>query len=357
MALSYAGRFNDGRSAASHEVTVEVTGDELFIRDAEGRSIATWRMDDLTPVGVLGKRGPVRLMNSGSPEARLTVDDDGFRRPLLALAPHLRGGGMLRRRPLRTIGLWVAGVGAAAALLFLGIPRLAEPIAAMVPPEWEDAMGAAVVAEMTGESGVCSGGQGEEALDRLVARLAAPLDTPYEFTVIVSDDPMINAYAAPGGHIVILRGLLEFARGPDEVAGVLAHEMGHVVERHATEGLVRALGLALVIEVLIGDASGLIGVMGGAGALLLELSFSREDESAADAVALAVLEQADISPRGLADFLARLDEELPALPDDLAILSTHPPSSERAEALSAAGYRGTPALGERDWRTLRTICR
>ena len=150
---------------------------------------------------------------------------------------------------------------------------------------------------------------------------------------------------------------LKSARSPDEVAGVLAHEMGHVVEHHGTEAVVRAAGLSLIFQIFAGDASGLVGLGAAAGQFLIEMSYSRSDEAEADESAVDILTAADIRTDGLATFFERLDRETGDAVVKLAMLYSHPLSSDRAEAIRAAPGDGGRAMSGIDWCALKSICR
>jgi len=346
----------DGRTAARHavEIRIEPTGIEILGED--GVSFARWPIAVLRPAGEWFRDGPYRLASASAPGARLESDDPAFRDALRARSPRLRRGGALGMRPGRLIvgiGLSVA-VGVAAVVY--GIPLLAGPIAALVPPEWERALGEQVANEMLRGKTACAAAPGRAALDRLTARLAAVAETPFDITVRVADVDAVNAFAAPGGEIVVFRGLLDFAKSGDEVAGVLAHEIGHVVERHAIKAVVRAAGVSFVSQVLVGDSSGLLALLGGAGELFLSLSYSRAAEAEADARALALLRAARIDAAPLAAFFKRLDGLPGRLPESLAFLSTHPTNDARAAFAETNGAPGVPALSPRDWRALKAIC-
>ena len=99
-------------------------------------------------------------------------------------------------------------------------------------------------------------------------------------TVIVLDDPMVNAFAAPGGQIVFFRGMIESAESPDELAAVMAHEVGHVVARDPTRLALRSVGSVGLLGLLLGDfaGGGLIVVLADQ---LLDSSYSREAEEKA----------------------------------------------------------------------------
>jgi predicted Zn-dependent protease len=159
--------------------------------------------------------------------------------------------------------------------------------------------------------------------------------------------------------VVFFKGLVEQAESADEVAGVLAHEIGHVVNRHPIEGLVRGLGISLIVESLIGDGADLLGLAADAGAMLIKNSYGREDEAAADAAALEILAAAGLRADGLARFFERLAalEGGTGRPGVAAYFSSHPQTAERqATAAARAGAGGRAALSPAQWQALQAIC-
>ncbi|MEE8273373.1 MAG: M48 family metallopeptidase [Alphaproteobacteria bacterium] len=356
MAPTYAGQYNDGRTAARIEVRIVVTNDGLDLYGADDRRFASWSFDDLTVSGERPRSQPLRLTNESQAGARLTVEDKSILRPIYALAPQLRAQGPFGARPWLRVAAWGVGIGAAVATLIFVVPRLAEPVAALVPVEWEEVLGKEIVESALSEHDVCTGAAGTRALARLSDRLAATVTSPYDFTVRVADIGEANAFAAPGGQVVLLRGLIDAAGSPDEVAGVLAHEMAHVIERHPTESIVRAAGIALMFQILIGDLSGLLALAAEFGEGLLNLSYNRGDEAEADELGVAMLEGAGIRTDGLVAFLSRAADEEGALGGALAFLSSHPPSRERAVAVLATAGRGGSAMSSSEWTALGSIC-
>ena len=162
------------------------------------------------------------------------------------------------------------------------------------------------------------------------------------------------SFALPGGWVVLFRGLIEEAEAPEEVAGVLAHEIGHVVHRHGTERIFKALGVQLLVQIVMGGVSD--GLMSSAGQVLLLLSYSREDEAEADAAALDLLAAAGMRNDGLAAFFRRLAEQESDLPEALRFLSTHPSLRARARDLARPQGPADPAMTPEDWQALRAIC-
>jgi predicted Zn-dependent protease len=356
MPVTYHGHISDGRTAARTTVTVQVAEEGLVIETEDGARFI-WAYGDLGRTDEFHRDLPVRLLNVAQADARLTIADNGILRPLLAMAPHLHDPGVMGARPLRRMAQWAAGIAVVVALLFWGLPLAVEPIAALMPLEWEESLGAQVMGEFEANNNICEVAAGARAMKRLTERLAGVIDTDYRFRVTVVDSDVVNAFAGPGGYIVIYKGLITTAKSPDEVAGVLAHEMGHVIERHSTESIVRAAGLGLMVPILLGDPSGLIGVGVAAGELLINLAYNRDSEAEADAVAVEILADSDTDAGGLARFLDRLAASESEDPGMLAFLSTHPQSAARAEAIRDTAKRGDQGMSDADWRALRAICK
>jgi len=154
----------------------------------------------------------------------------------------------------------------------------------------------------------------------------------YQFQVI--DSEVANAFAIPGGFIFVNRGILERAGSASELAGVLAHEIGHVVERHGLEQMAKAQNTNVVVSliyVLLGRAPGgaeqvALQVAGGA----WMAKHSREAEREADRVAVVYLARAGLDPRGMPQFFQRLLDEDRGNPSELlAWFSTHPVTKDR----------------------------
>lgn len=166
---------------------------------------------------------------------------------------------------------------------------------------------------------------------RMVREIGARLTrgSAHQYEFYVAHDPSVNAYAMPGGFIVVHSGLLELAATPEEVAGVLAHEVSHVENRHSLRAMIRNAGFSALLRLSLGDTAGLIGMADQ----LADLKFSRDDESQADRDGLGALVKTGIRPQGMRDFFRKMaagDGKVPGWP------STHPGSSERYAALDAA---------------------
>ena len=183
-------------------------------------------------------------------------------------------------------------------------------------------------------------------------------DGRHEVQVFVLDHPMVNAFALPGGYVVLFDGLIKAADNPDQVAAVLAHEIGHVVSRDPTRHALRSAGSIGVLGLIFGDFAG------GAAVLflterLISAQYSQEAEAGADAFAHDMLARANISPGALGDMFDHLRKEHGDSEGLAAHFLSHPSLGERIEAAAAqvdasAEYR--PSMSDADWQELRRIC-
>lgn len=228
----------------------------------------------------------------------------------------------------------------------LGLFQLKDPMAAYVadhlPPNLEVQAGQAVFGPLRQSADVLESPALENQLDELLQ----PLDTvlehqPYAYEFHLLNDESINAFALPGGIIVVHSGLILAATSSEEVLGVLAHEIAHVSERHALRGLIGAAGTTLILQALAGDAGGLVAAAADLGNDLLDLRYSRDLEREADAVGFSYLIDSGIDPSGMVSFFEKLRAEEERLGLDakgvsaLPFLSTHPASERRIERLGA----------------------
>lgn len=172
-----------------------------------------------------------------------------------------------------------------------------------------------------------------EIVQRLEPHVATPGFT-YKFRVI--DNEQVNAMAAPGGQIIVFTGLLRKAERAEQVAGVLAHEISHVTKRHTVRRLFAGAGIFLVMQVALGDVSGVAGMASQGAVMAAMTKSSRDDEREADAEGARMLCAAGIDATGMAEFFT-LMKSIPGseLPGVAAWFITHPEHDERIANLRA----------------------
>jgi predicted Zn-dependent protease len=319
-----------------------------------------WRYESLSAGEPLRRNAiDVLLSSSEQPGASLFVQGPDFATRLKDYAPHLTA----KAERWRNAKPWIAcaaAIVAAIALIYAAGWSPMKSIASVLPESWRQRLGDEARLSMTEGYKKCVDEAGLAALAKLAERLSKGAETAKPFKITVYDWQLTNAFAVPGGQVVLTKGLIGDAKSADEVAGVLAHEMGHGLELHPETGIIRAIGLAAAMELMMGGSSG---ALANIGVLLAQLGYTRAAEREADMRALELLKAAAISPKGLGDFFQRIDDSEsddkgrnPLQP--FSILRTHPPTAERAALVrKQAAYPATPALDERSWQELKAICR
>ncbi len=360
------GVWNDGRTAASHPVEVEVEAQGLSLRTADGLQVAQWpaqqvRLADTMPDG----RFRLRLDDGSLARLRLGAE---HRAAVEQACINLRRRDLNSGWRLRPVFAWsiAAAIGFLLSLFVL-IPWAAEIAAHNMSVESERKFGEhtrkalhhwLAVQRKSGEGSLlCTDEGGRATLDLLMQRLTTEQPTRVPLSVEVINVPMINAFALPGGYIIVTQGLLQYVEHEGELIGVLAHEIGHVEARHNLSGMVKRGAAGFLIGLFFGDAVGGLASIGMADALL-NAAYSRDMEAEADALAIQRLLRAGFNPGMMQGFFARLAEkEREGLGYYFTMVSSHPASAERASQFAAAAQPGQSIiLTSGQWFGLKAIC-
>lgn len=362
--LEAPGRYFDGQTAEAREVVVRFGDASLVLMTHDDMPITHWSLAGLRDLGA--GAAALSLTPDFDSDERLVLDDRDMIEAVRSVCPKLDAPRPRERSRKRRALFWaVAALGSIYLLIFHIAPALSDQLAALIPPEAEVAMGEEMVGRFTGlmsdgEPRFCSDAAGARALAKLADRLESRAGAHVPLNVQVLDNDMVNAFALPGGQIVVFRGLIRDADSPEALAGVIAHEIGHVVARDPTRLTLRAAGTAGLIGLLLGDFTGAT-VTVALSEALLNSGYQREAETEADAYAARLLGDEGLPTAPLAGFLQQLLDEAGELPPVLMHFSSHPELSGRVEALRAADRIGDdafePALSDQDWVALRNICR
>jgi Zn-dependent protease with chaperone function len=345
-------RYVDGHTAAIHDVILDVADEALIGRRATDATVAfTWpraalSIEVLEP-GAPGRPGTTVIRCSGMADASVTTDDAAAAAWLGTVVPAAR-----HPHPRRLPWALAFGLGtlALAGTFYASLTPIARAVARHVPPRVEADLGQGLSLVLATQ--YCETPEARAALSHLAVRLGALPSTELH----ILDAEAVNAFTFPGGVVVVTRGLLGEARGPDEVAGVLAHELEHVRSRHVTIRFIRGSLMTLLWQASVGDYSGLLVVDPKTALDVANLRFSRDDEREADRGALTRLAAAHVSHHGFEQFFERMRAKTDAIP---AWLSSHPASAERLEHLrtaAAAAGSTTAALGAPEWDKLKHGC-
>ncbi len=326
----------------------------------EDGSSASWNLTNVVARSGGRRSGRVVLSENRASATRLHVSDRVFLSELFLRAPHI--GRVSFKRPPFVLVSALASVAIGGVLLFyFGLPGFSRLVATMIPVAWEQPIGDALVAGVIDDYPVCRSEAGEAALQEILLSLRNASGSDMNYNVQVVKWSMQNAFAAPGGNIIFMSGLLEDMESPEEFAGVLAHEMGHTIKRHSMARIIQVLGLDVLLETFGLGGTDILELAAQVGGVLVIFKNSREDESEADQMAAEILLTAGIDPGGLKTFFQRLldadpnAEEAPG--NAVSIFSSHPQLAERIDAVEEVqdvAFR--PALSPDGWAALKAIC-
>jgi predicted Zn-dependent protease len=212
---------------------------------------------------------------------------------------------------------------------FLALRQAGRASVTLLPRSVDEQLGELAIENMDLGGRVLEDATLSAGVKEIVDRLARHAKPGFTFRVRVVDSATVNAFALPGGFVVVYTGLIRAAKEPAQLAGVLAHELAHVTERHGMQRIAQSLGLVTAVQLLFGDVSGLAAI---AVQVLREgaiNSYSREQEREADREGVRTLRAAQVDPSALADFFALLAQRQGSLPRAVAWLGTHPDLEER----------------------------
>lgn len=352
--------FFDGLSSRRRQVILTLD-DALEIAELSdgqaGSTVTRWAYHDIrradSPAGIL------RLTATSAPSlARLEIRDAAFAADLAARCPRLDEHQTTRRGVAKIVGWSVAAAISIVCVVMFGVPLAADRLAPLVPKPIERRIGDATEVQMKTIFGreSCSDPAGQAAFSKLVNRLrdAAGLDDD-AMTAGVLPSSVPNAFALPGGKVFVLNALLDKAESPDEIAGILAHELGHLKHHDNMRGLIYNGGTSFLIGLLFGDVTGSSAVI-FASRSLVEASYSREAETNADTFAIEIMHKLGRSPKPAAELMFRITGKEGG--SGFTILASHPLTEDRLARMTREDRpaSGAPLLTDTEWQALKGIC-
>jgi len=344
----------DGMSNRRRPARLAFT-DALEINTDEVASVR-WAYADVrradSPSGIL------RVMCLTAPAlARLEMRDAALAAELASRCAKLDDHHPGRRGVVKIVGWSLAATASIIAVVLFGVPLAADRLAPLVPEPLERRLGdvAEKQVKLLFNGKVCNNEAGQQAFTKLVTALRGPagLDLSMQSAVLSSSIP--NAFALPGGKVFLFDGLLAKAENPDEIAGVLAHELGHLKHRDNMRGLIYNGGTSFLIGLLFGDITGSSALIFGS-RTLVTASHSREAEQDADTFSINVMQQLGRSPKAMGELLFRVTGKEGG--KGLSILSGHPLTEDRLARMSREDKppSGPPLLTAEEWVALKSIC-
>ena len=347
--------FFDGASSRRRVVALKLS-DALEIRE-DGERLARWAFADIrradSPSGLL------RLSCLTAPAlARLEVRDAGLIAELVARCDRLEQDLPNRKGVAGIVGWSLAAAVSIVLVVLFGVPLAAERLTPLVPDSFERRLGDVAEAQVrvVFDGKPCSSAAGQAAFEKLVGKLrdTAGLDNSVQSGVLAT--PVPNAFALPGGKVYLFDGLLEKAESPDEIAGVLAHELGHLRHRDSMRELIHNGGTSFLIGLLFGDITG-SGALIFASRSLVTSSYSRDAETNADTFAIETMHKLGRPAKPMGELMFRVTGKEGK---GLSLVSSHPLTEDRLERMAkadaGAALNGAPLLSPAEWQALKDIC-
>src|SRR6195256_2707115 len=343
----------DGSSSRRRLVTLEFN-DRLEIREYE-HTLAAWSYADVRLAD--SPSGTLRVTCLTAPGlARLEIRDAAVAAELTARCAQIDENIPGRHGIARIVGWSLAATVSIVAVVLFGVPLAADRLTPLVPQAFERRLGDVAEGQVKTMFGgkICDNASGQAAFTKLVnaVRESAGLDTSIQSQVLSS--PIPNAFALPGGKVYVFNGLLAKADNADEIAGILAHELGHLRHRDATRNLIYNGGTSFLIGLLFGDITGSSALIFASRSLVTN-SYTREAEQAADTFSIEIMHKLGRPTKPMGELLVRVTGKEGK---GLSIISSHPLSEDRLARMTREDRpaSGPPLLTGEEWRSLKSIC-
>ena len=364
MRKDWEGYYLDGKTASRQPVVIRPMNSGLEVILDTGRTL-WWPYHEIQQTQGSYAGEQVRLERGADLPEALIIPDAEFLIDLHRRVPDLPS--RFHNPSTRGIRVQLTIYAATAAitltiLLYLwGIPAMAALIAPHVPVAWEEQMGKGIVEFLAPEEKRCVDPERSAIIQEIVSTLTAPLPTqPYRLRVIVIDHQMINALAAPGGYVILFRGLIDQTESFDELAGVLAHELQHILKRHSTRAILRDASTGILFAALFGDISGALAYGLETAQTIGRMRYSRQNEKEADIEGMKMLLEAGVNPLGMITFFGKIQKSGMDAPGVLQYFSTHPATGDRIKELQRLARKSRKPsrklLPNHDWDDFRRIC-
>ena len=351
--------YYDGETSVSHNAFLSLKQDFWIIEYVDplaGNSTVYWEIDRVERD--LGFTSLFIFRYGDFPKQTLECKDDRLLSSLKQLYPRKpffdkKIDFLLRQSTTLILGLTAVLIAVMICSYVYILPWFAEKAAGQIPVSMEIKLG-----EMMYENTIAHYAKDDSLTARVndfVKEIDFKTDYPIEVTVVNENE--MNAFAMPGGHVVIYDQLLSKMKSKDELAGLLAHEVSHVHYRHSLKSLFRTLSGYLAISLLLNDVNGIAAVLADNSNMLVNLNYSRNLEQEADEKAVEILKSNHLNLNGFVDLLALLQTGNTDL-EPFKLLNTHPLTKERiafAEKMAKgqAGIERNESL-EKKWQAIGT---
>ncbi len=336
----------DGIKAQAIEVVVRLQGYTIYLSDQldNGLDMPSWDLRDCTISSL--NTGPNLTITHGSfPPETLVIDKEA--NPQLIAAIHLESSlleqSYQKLGKLNAFTLVSGSILTIVLVVFLYVqylsPWVGEKAVRLIPKSVEAQIGNTVANNLSAFAH-------KDSIKTVVLNQfykGCGFQSGYDVRLTYYSDGIVNAFAAPGGRIIVYNGIVDLTDSYDQLAGLLAHELAHVNQRHAMKNITRALSGYLVLSALTGDVGGVSSIILEQANQIQELSYSRTFEQEADESGLAYMINQGIDPTGMVALFESLQEYSGAIMDSIQVLKqinnldflrSHPTTTNRIDYLN-----------------------
>ena len=341
METAFAGTYFDGKSSRPHAARVWLEPGQLRIDYQEPDQPVPVRIywqpqrirkevfsDNYTTLLRYGDY-PTQTLEVIAPEFKQLLDAQYHQEPLVTSQEFLPIGKVRSWFWIAAVVLLLGAVG----FYFWGLPLIADKVAGAIPQATDEYLGKQLYTQVIGAA------EENKQLSPYVRGFYRQLqvNSTYNMQVTVINNKTPNAFALPGGYLVVHHSILQRMQQPEELAALLGHEAGHVQMRHTTRALFRSLSSYLFISLIFGDVSGITAVIMQNADVLKRLEYNRQLEREADEFSFGMLRRSRINPQGLVLLFTHLKEEQEAgsSNEPQEFLSTHPALDARIRAMKS----------------------
>lgn len=331
--MTFEGKYYNGRSSKGMPAQISLAPDGLQIDYCADQETGTVHWET-AGIHQSEFNDATTLLRYGKfPQQSISVVDKGFRE---ALQQHYRGAAFLKSGYNSVLSLGCSGIailtlsllGLLVAFVIWGVPALADRVAMHFPQSYERQLGQQLYTQML--QGYQIDEEKTAALNEYLHQLDTDLEYPITAAVVTSSD--VNAFAIPGGYVIVYDGILDKMEHHEELAALLGHELAHVQKRHSLRAMTRSLSYYMLASLLFGDISGVAAVLVDNASALRNLEYSRSLELEADREGLELLRRNKLNPQGMVLLMERL--QMASESEMLAFFSTHPNTSDRIKVLN-----------------------
>ncbi len=364
ITTEFEGFYYDGKSPLRRDVSVTITREGLKLLRKDDKTAIWWSFSDIKQVNDIYTEKEARLETGEEIPQILIVKDSSFISCIKQIAPDFNKKfkrSYTKTRWIKTLAYSFVGSVIAIWIIYkLLLPPFTELTARVIPVSWEEKLGERYKNIYVAPLTKCEDKEKLEPIEQIMARLTGSIrDSQYTYHITVIKNDSINAFALPGGSIVVFEGLIKATKRPEELAGVLAHEIQHIEQRHSTKIILRETSIGFLVSAVTGTSEG-FDIAFKAARTIGGLGYRRQEEESADVEGLKLMVNARIDPYGMIDFFKLIRDKYGKFPKLFEYFSTHPNTNNRIETLDnlikGYSYKPEKLLSGVNWEEVKNIC-